>query len=450
MRILIIDDEPAQVNILRDILADCGYEILTAENGISGIDKFKSGKPEIVLTDFKMPGLTGNDVLKEVKNIQPDTQVIIMTAFGSIPGAVDAIKNGAYDYLTKPFQKDDLIRVIKRAEDKFNLLNENRRLKDEIKNRYKYDQIIGNSIAMQNIYTLIDKVKDIDTTVLICGESGTGKELVAKAIHYNGKRKDKPYVVINCGAIPETLIESELFGHEKGAFTGATHTHTGKFELANSGTIFLDEIGTMRTDLQIRLLRVLQEKQVERLGSGKPISIDVRVIAATNEDLEQKITAGSFRADLFHRLNVFAIHLPPLRERKEDISLLTRNFIEKFANLYNKTIPKLTPQTMQRIEQYDFPGNVRELENIIEKTLVINDEEVLSPEKIMLPINTSSNFEKTPNKNASLTDIEYNMIVEALKRSRGSIKDASKRLGISYKTLQYRMKKYKINKEIFR
>jgi len=450
MKILIVDDEQSQRNIMADILKDYGYSVSLAEDGEQALKTFARNKFPIVLTDLKMPGKDGLDVLNGVKEIQSETQVIIMTAFGTIPGAVNAIKKGAYDYLTKPFKKDELIQVVQRAREKVELLNENNKLREEISNRYKYDNIIGRSKPMQQIYKMIERVAMVDATVLITGESGTGKELVAKAIHYNGNRKEGPFVALNCGAIPETLIESELFGHEKGAFTGATKSYAGKFEQAQGGTIFLDEIGTMRTDLQIRLLRVLQEKKVQRLGTNISVDLDVRVIAATNESLEQKIIEGKFRQDLYHRLNVFTIHLPPLRERKEDIALLVNHFIRKNALHYKKTVPMISADAMARLENYRFNGNVRELENIIEKTMILSDNNTLQAADLMISSTNGQGDTTLIGEKASLTDVEYKLIHDALDACSGSIKDASDKLGISYKTLQYRMKKFRLDKNDFR
>jgi len=451
MHILIVDDEQAQRNILADILKDAGYKVDLAENGEMALQKFAISQHPIVLTDLKMPGKDGLDVLKNIHSSFPETQVIIMTAFGTIPGAVNAIKIGAYDYLTKPFKKNELLQIVERAGEKVNLLQENSRLKSEISNRYQYASIIGQSPKMIQIFDMIERVSKVDATVLITGQSGTGKELVAKAVHYNGKRKEGPFVALNCGAIPETLIESELFGHEKGAFTGAAKSHVGKFEQAQGGTIFLDEIGTMRLDLQIRLLRVLQERRVERIGSNYSVDLDVRVISASNENLEKLISENQFRSDLYHRLNVFSIVLPLLQERKEDIPLLVRHFLEKYAVQYNKEVPAFSPEALTKLENYPFPGNVRELENIIEKTIILTDHNPIKAEDLMLPaINNNNSSLKEINKNDSLTDIEYNLINDALNKSKGSIKHASEALGISYKTLQYRMKKFRMHKNDFR
>ncbi len=398
-----------------------------------------------------MPGKDGLDVLRGVRNSSPETQVIIMTAFGTIPGAVNAIKIGAYDYLAKPFKKDMLLQIVGRATEKLMLLKENEQLKNEVSNRYNYANIIGQSPKMCSIFNLIEKISKVDAPVLITGKSGTGKELVARAIHHNGKRKGGPFIALNCGAIPETLIESELFGHEKGSFTGAAKTYIGKFEQAQGGTIFLDEIGTMRLDLQIRLLRVLQEMKVGKIGSDHLVNLDVRVIAASNENLDQLINEKKFRSDLYHRLNVFSINLPALEERMDDIPILVRHFLAKYTKKYNKNNMALSPEALAKLEGYSFPGNIRELENIIEKTVVLCEDTIIGEEELMLPvIDQDNNIISKTISNSSLTDIEYELIENALIEFNGSIKKAAEKLGISYKTLQYRMKKFNMSKNDFK
>jgi len=449
MNILVVDDEKSQLNILNDILSDAGYEISTADSGETALDLLTKNNFPIILTDLKMPGTDGIELLRQALQINPETQVILMTAFGTIPSAVNAIKNGAYDYLTKPFQKEELLKVISHAAEKARLILENRQLKDEISKRYGYHNIIGASIAMKQVYRLLERIKDIDATALISGESGTGKEMAARAIHSSGRRKDGPFVPINCGAIPETLIESELFGHEKGSFTGATKTHIGKFEQAQKGTIFLDEIGIMPLGSQARLLRVLQEKKIERVGSNELVNLDVRVIAATNENLHRKVEQKEFRPDLYHRLNVFAIHLPPLRDRREDIALLAKYFIKRFCERYSKKEMTLSPAAYAKLEQYHFPGNVRELENILEKTIILIDKDVIEEKDLMISETSPTAIFSGIEVN-TLPRKELEFIKNALRESKGSIKQASQKLGISYKTLQYRMKKYGLDKKDFR
>ncbi len=449
MKILIIDDEIHQRQIIADILTDAGYEVTQAENGQCALRKFKKNPCPVVLTDLKMPGMDGRELLDAVKKQAPATQVVLMTAFGSIPGAVEAMKKGAYDYLTKPFDKENLLLTIKRAAEKYHLLAENSSLRSQLEeHRGTRHALIGKSAAMRHVFRLIDRIKDIDATVLIEGASGTGKEVLARAIHFGGIRREGPFVALNCGAIPEHLIESALFGHKKGAFTGAHQDQTGKFEQARGGTLFLDEIGTMRPDLQVRLLRVLQEKEFEPVGGRTPLKLDARIIAATNEDLKELIQKGRFREDLYHRLNVFDIRLPSLRERAEDIPLFIRFFTEKFCRQYGREIPAYTPAAMRLLQDYAWPGNVRELQHVIEKTLILNDDTVLEAGHIMLNGSTEKTPESTVTK--SLPAMERTLIIRALEKNGGSISKSARELGISYKTLQYRIKKHNIRPASFK
>jgi DNA-binding NtrC family response regulator len=447
-KVLVIDDEQSQRDILFDILTDFGYNVTGVASGEEGLRSFSRNEYHVVITDLKMPGMSGIDVLKEVLAINPNIQVILMTAFGSIPSAVNAIKNGAYDYLTKPFKKDDLLLVVKRAMEKSTLLIENKRLKNEVNQQYRYQNLIGKSQVMRSVFGMIEKVKDIDATVLITGESGTGKELVAKAIHFNGLRNQDPFIALNCGAIPENLIESELFGHEKGSFTGAIRTNPGKFEQAQNGTIFLDEVSAMPLSLQVRLLRVLNDKKVVRVGGKEVLDLNVRIISATNEDLEEKIKQGNFRADLYHRLNIFNISLPPLWKRKEDIPLLVKYFIEKFSKQYKKDNVSISRKGLTRLEKYNYPGNIRELENIIEKTIIMIDHGLIDESNLMLPDNKINSDQFV--ENSSLPHFERKMIIDSLQKSRGSLKDAARMLGITYKTMQYRVRKFGIDRRSFK
>jgi len=447
IHILIIDDEKSQRDILRDILQDAGYRIILAEDGQVAVENLQKFSFDMVLTDLKMPGYDGFEVLEKVKSFDETIPVIIMTAFGTIPSAVNAIKNGAYDYLTKPFEKDELIITIQRAEEKRRLAVENRALKKQL-NLNKFNGLVGNSKRMQDIYQLIEKVKDFDATILISGESGTGKELAARACHFNGKRKEKPFIAVNCAAIPDTLIESELFGYEKGAFSGADRSYAGRFEQAQNGTIFLDEIGAMKLDMQTHLLRVLQERKIQRLGSTKSIELNVRVIAASNENLMQKVENGAFRLDLFHRIAVIPIEMPPLREHKEDIAILVNYFLEKFALQYDKNIMSIDNSALKKLMQYNYPGNVRELENIIEKAVIFCETEKITEQDIQTGEGNSPLSEATDK--ASLPDFEKQMIISAMNKNNGSIKKSAAELGISYKTLQYRIKKFKIDKNSFK
>ena len=448
MKILIVDDERVQREILRDIIQDQGYSTILAEDGESAIDALHSNDISVILTDLKMPGKDGLAVLDAAISHDETTQVIIMTAFGSIPGAVSAIKKGAYDYLTKPFQKDDLLRILNRAIEKHQLLKDNYRLQAEVEEKFAYGNIIGKDPAMLQIFNMIDRVKDIDATCLISGESGTGKELVARAIHYNGHRKNGPFVAINCGAIPENLMESELFGHKKGSFTGALNDYSGKFEQADGGTLFLDEVGTMRQDLQVKLLRVIQEKSVTPIGGAENLSLDVRIIAATNSKLETEVENGMFRSDLYHRLNVFSIELPPLRERKNDIAILAKYFIQKYARQYAKENLKISNEALNILLNYHYPGNIRELENILEKAVILSESDLIMEENVSLPSGSRKNDNLT--EDIALPDVERKLIENALRENQGSIKASAISLGISYKTLQYRIKKYGIDKSSFK
>ncbi|RQW00553.1 MAG: sigma-54-dependent Fis family transcriptional regulator [Calditrichaeota bacterium] len=449
MKILVVDDEIAQRNILRDILEDSGFEVETVGSGEEALELIILGSFLLVLTDLKMPGMDGIDLLQKTMKFDPDIQVILMTAFGTIPSAVNAIRSGAYDYLTKPFKKEDLLRVINRAADKVRLIEENRYLKDQTIHRFGYQNLIGASPVMLEVFRMINRIKDVDATVLITGESGTGKELVARAIHFSGVRRNGPFVVVNCGAIPETLIESELYGHEKGSFTGAARRYLGKFEQAHKGTIFLDEIGAMPLHLQTRLLRVLQDKKINRIGGQDTVDLDVRIIAATNEDLAKKIQSGEFRLDLFHRLDLFSIPIPPLRERPGDISPLARHFAAEFARRYGRKRISFSGTALRELEKYHYPGNVRELENIIEKTVLLLDTTVIEAEDLQFPEVVGPKVTES-GEGTSLTGMEKQMIARALRDSRGSVKEAARALGITYKTMQYRIKKYGLNKNDFK
>ncbi|GAB4177207.1 MAG: sigma-54 dependent transcriptional regulator [Calditrichia bacterium] len=445
MKILVIDDEQNQCDIISEILTDAGYGVITANQGRKAVEYIKKNEVAVVLTDIKMPEMDGLEILKFTLHHSPFTQVVLMTAFGSIPSAVQAIKTGAYDYLTKPFKKDELLKVVHKAVEKYMLVTENVQLKARLEGRYLDKKIIGNSQAIQKIFLQIEKIKDIDATVLIQGESGTGKELIAQAIHNSGNRKNHPFMPINCGAIPLSLIESELFGHIKGAFTGALTKRKGIFQAADGGTVFLDEISTLPYEMQSKLLRVIQEKEVYPVGSTSPVPLNVRIIAATNENLRELIREKRFREDLYHRLNVIEIEIPPLRERKEDIAPLVDFFLKKFSLQYNKQIKGCTPAAIHKLEQYSFPGNVRELQNLIEKIVIFHPNKRIDANDIILPgIEEKQELTALP-----LPELEKNRIIEALETSRGNLKKAAQQLGITYKTLQYRIKKYQINRKKF-
>jgi len=417
-RILVIDDDPVILEVIAEILNSSGYEAITAPNGELGIKELDNDYYDLVLTDLMMPDVDGMEILNHVVTKLPKTMCIIFTGYGTIKSSVDAIKNGAFDYITKPITSDELLVVMEKALKFKSLEEENIRLKKELRQIYRYDNIIGTSTAINQIYGLIEKVSDTDSTVLIIGASGTGKELITRAIHYNSSRSDKPLVVINCGAIPEQLLESELFGHEKGSFTGAYRSRIGRFEMANGGTIFLDEIGEMSPALQVKLLRVLQEQKFERVGGTKTIHIDVRVIAATNKNLTIAINKGKFREDLYYRLNVIPIKVPPLKKRKSDIPLLIDFFMKKFQKGKEKRITGFSPEGMDAMLAYDWPGNIRELENAIKRFTVLCDGQVVSFDDLPEHIQQNSRSIQPGEEDILLLHINRTTLVEKINKQK--------------------------------
>jgi DNA-binding NtrC family response regulator len=449
-RVLIVDDDPVILEVIGDILKKNGYEVVAAPNGAAGIRELERKYFDLVLTDLVMPDVDGMEVLNHVVSTSPKAICIILTGHGTIKSSVEAIKKGAFDYITKPITADELLVVIEKALKFRNLEEENIRLKKELQQTYGYDNLVGTSNAIKNIYDLIEKVADTDGTVLISGASGTGKELIARAIHYNSSRCDRPLVVINCGAIPEELLESELFGHEKGAFTGAYKSRIGRFEMANGGTIFLDEIGEMSPSLQVKLLRVLQEKKFERVGGTKTIHVDVRIIAATNKNLTTAINKGKFREDLYYRLNVIPMKVPPLKQRKSDIPLLIDHFLKKFQKGAEKKLTGFSPEAMDAMLKYDWPGNVRELENVIKRLTILCDDEVVTvddlPEHIphkgrAVRIVEEDFLEKGVTLHDAVEDYEKRLILGALERSDWVKTKAAKLLNINRTTLVEKIKK---------
>ena len=372
--LLIVDDEPNIRRVLEAVFTKDGYQVRTAENGRKALD-IVATEPglNVVICDLIMPDMNGVEVLEAAKEINPRLSLVMITAHGTIKTAVDAMKLGAFDYITKPFDMDEIKLVVKNALERSRLLEENVELRQELKSRYKFDNIVGSSGKMQEVYRIIERVAASNATVLIRGESGTGKELIARAIHYNSPRAQKPFIAVSCAALPETLLESELFGHEKGSFTGATGQKIGRFELATQGTLFLDEIPEVSAGVQVKLLRALQEREFERVGGTKTVKVDVRLIAATNRDLEQLVADGVFRADLYYRLQVIQVFLPSLRERMEDIAPLVEHFIQKFNKENGKAVKFLSPEAMDLVMKYEWPGNIRELENAIERCVVLAD-----------------------------------------------------------------------------
>ncbi len=449
--ILIIDDEQAQRDILEGYLKKQGYRIFTASSGKDGIELATKEQIDIILSDYKMPDKTGLEVLEDVKKINPEICFVIMTAYGTIENAVKAMRLGAYDYLSKPVDLEELDLMLQKIIENINLKSEVLALRQQLIDKYKLDSFLSSSPRMQEVLSIAYRASESKATVLITGESGTGKEVLARSIHYLSPRKDKAFVAVNIPALPETLLESELFGHEKGAFTGADKTRIGRFELANKGTIFLDEVGDIPMSVQVKLLRVLQEHKIERLGSGESIDVDVRVIAATHQNLEVKIKEGTFREDLFYRLNVIPIHIPPLRERKEDITPLIEHFLKKYAAENEKPNIEISKEAVDLLIKYNYPGNVRELENIIERAIVLSRQNIITVND--LPANVRGyKSEKDPvlSENATLTEqveaLEKRLIYDALMKAKGNQSQAGRILGITERNLRYKMQKYGIKK----
>jgi len=442
-KILIVDDEKIVRESLYHWFEDDNYEVDTAEDGETALIKYGNEKYDLLLVDMKMPGMSGLDLLSKIKAIDKDALIILITAFASVPTAITALKNGAYDYVTKPVDPDELAHLVKRALEQRALKRENIQLKENIDEIIKPDNLIGESFQMKKIYELVHTVARTDTTVMIRGESGTGKELVAKAIHINSNRKYFPIITVNCGALAESLLESELFGHEKGSFTGAQFKRKGKFEMANRGTIFLDEIGSISLKMQIELLRVVETKQFNRVGGNELIKSDFRVITATNESLEELVKAGKFREDLYYRLNVFSIVIPPLRERRQDIPLLVSFFIKKFSTVMNKPIKKVSKEAMEFLINHDWPGNVRELENAIERAMVVGKTNSITVDD--LPFHLSNNSEFNSDEK-SLASFERNYILKILNENSWNISKAAQILEIDRVTLYNKISKYSLRK----
>jgi len=454
-RILVIDDEPSIRELLKDFFTGKGFEVTTSSDGETALNLLKDNKFDLLLLDLMMPGMNGLDVLREIASEKLDIPSIMITAYASVSTAVEAMKLGAFDYITKPFVLEDVYLTARRALDVSRLQEENYRLKKELKKKFSTHKIIGNSLPLQEVIKFIEKIADTDSTVLITGESGTGKELVAKTIHYNSSRERNTFVPLNCAAIPKDILESELFGHEKGAFTGAVTTRIGRFELANNGTLFLDEIGELAPSLQVKLLRVLQEKEFERVGGIKTIKVDVRIIAATNRDLEKAVKEGTFREDLYYRLNVIPLHLPPLRKMKEDVPLLVEHFVAEISKRKKKEPPRISPETMNYLVNYKWPGNVRELENLIERLIILKEGDHITPGELPERFLENRQMPKVVTKskllssegvdlNLVLDEIENNMIIQALEMSKGIKSKAASLLGLNRTTLIEKMKKKSI------
>ncbi len=455
-RILVVDDEPSMRNFLEIMLNKEGYDVDMAGDGQEAISLLDSKVYELVITDIIMPKMDGTKVLKRVKEIHPETIVIMITAYASTESAVEAMNEGAYDYITKPFNVDEIKVIIKNALERGRLEKENLHLRRELGKGYSFENIIGISPEIVKVFNMIDRIALTKTNILITGESGTGKELVARAIHNKSPRRDRPFVVINCGGIPETLLESDLFGHVKGSFTGAVTHKEGLFEVADSGTLFLDEVGELTPSIQVKLLRAIQEKTFKRVGGTDEISVDVRIIAATNKDLEKEVIGGNFREDLFYRLNVIELKIPPLKERKEDIPVLAQHFLEKYSTEQGKKIKKISSYAIEVLKDYSFPGNVRELENIIERSVALESSNIVLPESLALSMYKEySMIGKQEGAKEHMGDgfsmeeyisrIETDLIREALLRAGGKKKEAAKILGISYWVLLRKIDRYGIS-----
>ena len=453
-KILVVDDEPGAVEILTDLLTKENYDVVIAQDGGKALEILKESVFDLVLTDLNMPNLDGLGLLQELRKMNVETMSIVLTGCGTIDNAVAAMKIGAFDYITKPFKIDEMVLTVKRALEYASLKKENKSLKRLVDKEYGFENFIGSCEGMQQVFSLIRKVSDTDTTILVQGESGTGKELVARAIHCNSQRSNAPLIPINCAAIPRNLLESELFGHVKGAFTGATISRVGRFEMADGGTLFLDEIAEMPPELQVKILRVLQTQQFERVGGTKTIQVNIRIIAATNKDLEKEIQEGRFREDLFYRLNVIPIHLPPLRERVLDIPILTDHFLKRFNHEKKRNIKGLTKETMAYLESYPWPGNVRELENLIERMIILAEGEWIGlddlPEKLHAPLKSPA----IPSLdipaqgiflNKAIDNFENDLILKAMKMSGGVKSKAAKLLSLNRTTLVEKIKKKNIN-----
>lgn len=458
LTILIVDDEPNYRLILSEIIKDEGYDVLVAESAEKALPIVKSTDLDLVITDMRMPGMDGMEFLKEIKIFNAELPVIMITAFGEVEKAVKAMQAGAINYLTKPFNNEELLVSIQKAVSHYSLVRENVRLKSEISSRYSFANMIGKDEKMLKLFNLIEKIAPTTASVLITGDSGTGKELVARAIHFNSPRRESPLISLNCAGLPEHLLESELFGHEKGAFTGAIALRKGRFEAADTGTIFLDEIGEMPLPLQAKLLRVIQERTFERVGSTKPITVDVRIVAATNKDLREEISNGNFREDLFYRLNVLNLYLPPLRERLGDIPLLTTHFIAKFAKQLHRPELHISPNALRALERMPWEGNIRELENTIERASILCTNDCIEVADILMdtgPLNASDTggrditMEHLPphlKLPEFLDKIEKSLIETAMEDNNYIQAHAADNLGITKSLLQYKIKKHGISK----
>ncbi len=445
-RILLVDDDTNTANGLRKILIQDGYDTLCTYTGNEALNLIESERFDIVITDMKLPDISGFSIIEKVKKKDVDIPVVMITAFSSLQTAIDAMKKGADDYLTKPVNIDELELILKKIWEKQLLVLQNRELRQQLHEKYDFSGLIGNTPEMQLVFKTITDIAPTAATVLICGETGTGKELVANAIHYNSDRRNKSFIALHCASLSEGVLESELFGHEKGAFTGAMSQRRGRFELADGGSLFLDEVGEMSTHVQIKLLRVLETGRFERVGGEKTLESDVRIIAATNKDLEKEIKEGRFREDLYYRLNVINLRLPSLRERREDIGLLMDRFLLKYAEKNKKDIKGFSPQSVKMFSNYEWPGNVRELENAVERAVVMSKKELIEPDNLPSSINQSTRKLKKDTfripSGTTMKEIEKKIILETLQTTNGSKSKAAKILGISTRKIEYKIKEW--------
>ncbi len=455
-KILVVDDEASIREFLEIMLKKEGYDVTCAEDGQQAVEILKKKSFSMVISDLQMPRMTGIQLLHHVNLNYPDLTFMVITAFGTTESAVEVMKKGAYDYLTKPFKIDEVRLNIKNAVKSKHLEIENRSLKRELQKEFNFQNLVGNSESMHNVYNIVERVSQSPTNILITGESGTGKEMIAKAIHYNGFFKDKPFVTVNCGAIPEALMESEMFGHKKGSFTGAICDKQGLFEVADGGTLFLDEVGELPLSIQVKLLRAIQERIIRKVGDTQDLKVHVRIIAATNRVLEDMVKTGEFREDLYYRLNVILIRAPSLRERKDDIPLLAEFFLKKYNEKLIKNIQGISDEAMLSLKKYHYPGNVRELENIIERTVALEGGATILPESLPPFVMTASGRRMASSRDIEITDegvdleniighIEKELIVKAIHKANGVKKKAAKLLGITFRSMRYRIRKYNLH-----
>lgn len=446
-RILIVDDEAGMQRLLSRVLEREGYAATPVGSAKEALELISADSYDLVVTDIQMPEMDGLELLREIKEFDPSLPIVVMTAYGTVENAVEALRNGAFDYLTKPFETDEVRLAVAKALEHKRLVAENRYLQQELDERYQFSGIVGNSPLMAEVYETAASVAVSNASVLITGESGTGKELVARSIHYNSPRKEKPFIVLNCAVFSEGVLESELFGHERGAFTGAVAQKKGRFELANQGTLFIDEVAEMSPTAQVKLLRVIQEHEFERVGGGRTIKTDVRIVTATNKDLAEQVKKGQFREDLYYRLNVIHIELPPLRDRREDIEPLANYFLAKYVRETGKKIDQIAPKALASLIGYDWPGNVRELQNAIERAVVLSRSDVITPRELPRDVIGEGEICLTlPQQGGNLTeileDLERQLIIQTLRQQGASQTRAADILGIARTTLRYKMEKY--------